>query len=387
MLTLTAPDETRPPTRDPDASALRVAIISDAAPERNGVGAYYRDLADHLRASGARVELIAPRFHHDRWYGGLPLPLPGDPTQRVLLPSWSLLSGRLRRLSPEVVIVPTPGPYGMLGLSLARQRRARLIVGFHTHFEALTDLFPHWGLGGRIANAYLSACHRLLFHYSQVVLANSSEMIEVAERIGARHASLMATPIPRRFLDEPPRPARPVLQRILFAGRLSPEKNLESVVEAARRLPEMEFLIAGDGPLRDWLRERCQELPNLIHVGWVRRARIMQLIDEVDALVLPSRIESFGTIALEAMARERAVVVSGACGILSWDLLERGLYSIREDEELADTLRRVRALDPELRAHKARLAREGAVEINRRNLRHWLSVLSGEDDHDVNQPN
>lgn len=370
---------------DDTARALRVAIISDAAPERNGVGAYYRDLADHLRGAGAQVELIAPRVRHGRWYGGLPLPMPGDPTQRVLLPSWRLLKRRLERVQPNVFIVSTPGPFGMLGMVLARRRKARLIVGFHTHFEALTDLFPHWGLGGRIANAYLTTCHRLLFRHSQMVLANSTEMLDVARRIGAPRASLMATPIPKCFLDHPPQPPRPHLTRVLFAGRLSPEKNLDSLVEAAQRLPEMEFLIAGDGPLREWLHAQSANLPNLVPLGWVRRSRIMQLIDEVDALVLPSRVESFGTIALEAMARERAVIVSGACGILSWEVLAGGLYSIGEGETLADTLARIRDLDPGQRAHTAGLARDGAIELNRRNLRHWLGVLCGEDEQHVTQ--
>ncbi|HBG96736.1 MAG TPA: glycosyl transferase family 1, partial [Chromatiaceae bacterium] len=59
-----------------DASKLRVAIVSDAAPERNGVGAYYRDLAEHLKALGGRVDLISPRYRAGKWYGGLALPLP-----------------------------------------------------------------------------------------------------------------------------------------------------------------------------------------------------------------------------------------------------------------------------------------------------------------------
>jgi glycosyltransferase involved in cell wall biosynthesis len=113
-------------------------------------------------------------------------------------------------------------------------------------------------------------------------------------------------------------------------------------------------------------------------VGWVRRTRILALIDSVDALVLPSQVESFGTIALEAMARARAVLVSSACGILSWELLNRGLFTIREDEHLADALERVRDLDPALRERKARIAREAAFEINRRNLDHWLAVLGGD---------
>jgi glycosyltransferase involved in cell wall biosynthesis len=359
---------------------LRVAIVSDAAPERNGVGAYYRDLADHLKSAGARVDLVAPRFRGGAWYGGLALPLPGDPTQKILVPSPALVSRRIRRLAPDVVIVPTPGPYGMLGMHLAGRVGASLVVGFHTHFERITDLFQDWGVRGRIAQAYLKACHRVLFQRSDLVLANSDDMVEVARRIGASRVGLMGTPIPKRFIDRDPVPPGPFIDRVLFAGRLAPEKNIELVVEAARRLPEIEFLIAGDGPLRPWLQGQGRSLPNLTQVGWVKRARIMALIDSVDALILPSQVESFGTIALEAMARARTVLVSSACGILSWDLLARGLFPIRDDEHLADALERVREIDPAIRERKARIAREAAVEINRRNLDHWLAVLGGNHD-------
>jgi glycosyltransferase involved in cell wall biosynthesis len=369
----------------PPASAqgLRVAIVSDAAPERNGVGAYYRDLTEHLKGAGARVELVAPRFRSGQWYGGFALPLPGDPTQKILFPSPALVSRRLARLRPDVVVVPTPGPYGMLGLHLARRIGAGVVVGFHTHFERLTELFREWRLRGPLYNAYLNACHRVLFSHSDLVLANSDAMVEEARRIGARRVGLMGTPIPKRFLDRDPVPVRASVDRVLFAGRLAPEKNLALVVEAARRLPDMEFLIAGDGPLRPWLQEQCRSLPNLTQVGWVKRTRILALIDSVDALVLPSRVESFGTIALEAMARARTVLVSPACGILSWELLSRGLFQIRDDEHLADALSRLRDLDPALRERKARVARESALEINRRNLDHWLAVLSGDHGRNV----
>ena len=378
MLNLsTAETSVRTPVQ-PCAAELRVAIVSDAAPERNGVGAYYRDLADHLRGAGVRVDLVAPRCRAGSWSGGLTLPLPGDPTQKIVLPAPWLVSRRLDRLRPNVVIVPTPGPFGMLGMHLAERCGAALVVGFHTHFEALTTLFQDWGFGARIANGYLAACHRLLFGKSDLVLANSQEMMAVARSIGARSVSLMATPIPRRFLEMPPVPASRQVARVLFAGRLAPEKNLDAIVAAARRLPDIEFLIVGDGPLRAWVEEQCRGLPNLGHSGWVSRSRIMALIDEMDALILPSTVESFGTIALEAMARARPVLVSSACGILSWDLLSRGIFRIQEGEQLADALARLRDLDPAIRERKARLGREGAREINQRNLHHWLAVLSGD---------
>ncbi|NEX16687.1 MAG: glycosyl transferase family 1 [Halochromatium sp.] len=385
--------QTPPPTSDiepdqapiPDAHGLRVAIVSDAAPERNGVGTYYRDLAEHLKAAGAKIELISPRYRAGRWHGGLAMPMPGDPTQRFLIPRPQLIGRRLKRLDPNAIIIPTPGPYAILGLLFARRSQARLVVGFHTHFERLAALNHHWRLFGVLAQTYLNSCHRALFKASHLVLANSDEMLDVARSIGATHVGLMGTPIPKHFLDAPVSPLRPHIERVLFAGRLAPEKNLGAVIEAATVLPGLHFQIAGDGPLRDWVQQEAARLPNLEYVGWVRRQEIRPLIDRTDLLVLPSTIESFGTIALEAMARGRLVVVSSQCGILSWDQLNRALFQMRHDEALSSALMRVCAMDQGILERKAALGREAAREINDRNLRHWLSVLRDQDPQGIEQ--
>ncbi len=373
-----------PGTATPDARGLRVAIVSDAAPERNGVGAYYRDLAEHLEAAGARVALIAPRFRAGRWYGGLALPLPGDPTQKFLFPSPRLVSRRLARNNPTAVIVPTPGPFGMLGMFLAKRRGARLIIGFHTHFERLTELNGHRGLFGFGERMYLGACNRKLFREADLVLANSEEMVQVAQERGAGHVELMGTSIPRRFLDRPTLPIRHGISRVLFAGRLAPEKNLQAVVEAAESLPTARFLVAGDGPLRAWVQQQAQRLDNLEYIGWVRRPDILPLIDSVDALVLPSTVESFGTVALEAMTRARIVVVSSRCGILSWDLLNRGLFVMRQDEPLSATLHRIGRLDQSLLEKKVAVARDAAHRISDDNLHLWVDVLRNGGDPSCN---
>ncbi len=378
-----------PPPRDQapavDARGLRVAIISDAAPERNGVGTYYQDLAEHLKAIGAKVELISPRYRASNWHGGLAIPMPGDPTQRFLIPRPRLIGRRLKRLDPNAIIIPTPGPYAMLGLLFARRYNARLVVGFHTHFERLAALNSHWRLFGILAQTYLNTCHRALFKASHLVLANSDDMLDVARSIGATKVGLMGTPIPKRFLDKPVSPLRARIERVLFAGRLAPEKNLGAVIEAAEALPQLHFQIAGDGPLRAWVEQEAERLPNLEYVGWVRRQQILPLIDQTDLLVLPSTIESFGTIALEALARGRLVVVSSQCGILSWDLLNRALFQMREEETLSVVLTRVCALDRGMLECKAVLGREAAREINERNLRHWLSVLCDQDPRGLEQ--
>lgn len=358
----------------PPGERLRVAIFSDAAAGRNGVGTYYADLVEHLRDHVDAAELFCPRFSDGVWHNRVALPLPGDSTQRIVVPNLRELSRRVEEIAPHTVILPTPGPYGMYGLRLARRAGARVVVGFHTHYEHLTDMY--WTTPfGKLCRWYLETCNRILFRCGSIVLANSEEMAGIARTIGAREVRLMGTFIPREFLHRPVEPLAPELSRVLFAGRLAPEKNVQAIIAAAEQLPELTFRIAGDGPLRGEVERRAAELANLHYLGWVTRDDVLPLLDDSDMLVLPSHVESFGTIALEGMARNRTVLVSARCGILDWQSLGQGLFRIGEDESLAAAIRRVAGLDHAIRGERARVGREAARQLNRWSLGTWLQTL------------
>lgn len=355
------------------ARSLRVAILSDAVPERNGVGTYYWDLLEHLKDRVEHVELICPECPSTgRSY--LSLPLPGDHTQKICVPPAYQLIKRLWRLAPHVVIVPTPGPYGLFGLGLARRLRAKLVAGFHTHYEGLMTLYQRPVLE-KISKWYFTICNKALFRYSTVVLANSHQMAATARSMGARNVQLMGTLIARDFLDWPLPPLSSDIRRVLFAGRLAPEKNLEAVISAAQELPEIEFLIAGDGPLRQRILRCEQAQPNLTYLGWLTRSRMRSVQDQADMLVLPSHVESFGTIAFEGMARGRLVLVSPNCGILDWPALNQAVFQVAPKETLANAIRRVAQLEYSTRVSTAHLGAKAVREINTWSLQQWLRVL------------
>lgn len=358
--------------------ALRVGFFSDAIPERNGVGTYYRDLSEHLATRIERAELFCPGQSDSRWDEPLRFALPGDATQTISVPNPRGLARRYAQLAPHAVVLATPGPYGLLGLRLARKHGARIVVGFHTHYEKLTDLY--WkdrpGLG-RVFRFYLESCNKILFRYGGKVLANSEEMVETARRLGAPAAELMGTTIPRAFIDTAVSELGETLGTVTFAGRLAAEKNLPAIIAAAEALPAIRFRIAGDGPERALVSAAAARLDNLEYLGWQPRERMLDIIDATDLLVLPSHVESFGTIALEAMARNRIVLVSAACGIAQWPALAPALFRIGEHESVATAIDRVASLDPAVRRQKAQAGREAARELNEWTLSHWLDVLGG----------
>ena len=85
-----------------DISALRVAFLSDAVQNRNGVGTYYQDLVAHLQNYVAHAELLCPKDRYTTGYEGFfSFSLPGDPTQKVYVPSITKLAKRVKQVAPH----------------------------------------------------------------------------------------------------------------------------------------------------------------------------------------------------------------------------------------------------------------------------------------------
>ena len=181
----------------PEAASVRVAFVSDSMPERNGVGAYYADLIAQLEGTEFAPTFVCPGGAAS---GGFHFPLPGDATQQVFVPSPREFRGIMKRLKPHVVVVATPGPYGMLGVRWARKLGVRLIVGFHTDYAGVTDLYQG-SLLRLFSRGYFRVVDRVMFRYADHVLANSAQMIEQAEAMGARKVSRIGTLLPKSVLE------------------------------------------------------------------------------------------------------------------------------------------------------------------------------------------
>lgn len=355
----------------------RITVVSDATPERNGVGSYYVDLVAQLSARSMHAELFCPRQDEIGWSRHLMPPLPGDSTQRLWIPRPFKLLRQVLDSKPDAIVVPTPGPFGFIGLLAAHKLRVPLIVGFHTHYEALAGMY--WNdRFGKACQWVLEWCNRRLFNSSSVVLANSPDMERLASELGARVVSRMGTSVAREFLESPTTPIDPACKRLLFAGRLAEEKNVPRIIELAQALPDIAVTIAGDGPLRSTVEAAAQSLANLDYLGWVPRVDLVDLIDRHDLMLLPSHVESFGTVALEGMARGRPVIVTSTCGIADWTRLQGGLFCIGADESLIQAVERIRSLPKELLLEKSDLARRAALELNEWNLQNWISRLHPE---------
>lgn len=103
-------------------------------------------------------------------------------------------------------------------------------------------------------------------------------------------------------------------------GRLIPEKGVDVLLNALPQVrqqhPDVRLLIVGDGVLRASLEAQAQELglsDTVTFAGWVERA--YRMMPACDLIVMPSRLEGFGLVALEAMSAARPLIASRASAL------------------------------------------------------------------------
>ena len=71
---------------------------------------------------------------------------------------------------------------------------------------------------------------------------------------------------------------------IVYVGRLSKEKGIENIAKAAKLLPEYAFVVAGNGPDEDILKD----IPNVKLLGFVTGEELTELMAKAKVLLLPS---------------------------------------------------------------------------------------------------
>ena len=121
---------------------------------------------------------------------------------------------------------------------------------------------------------------------------------------------------------------------VLAAGRLTPEKGFEDVLEACRAV-NLPLVIAGDGPQKAELEAQG----HATFVGHVAPAELRALRQRAAVAVVPSRYaEILPLAALEAMAAGLPTVAA-ASGGLTEAVPEEGLYPAGDTDALAERLR------------------------------------------------
>jgi glycosyltransferase involved in cell wall biosynthesis len=268
---------------------VRVAVLTTSYPRFAGdaAGHFIADGVEQLRANGIEVDVVSPSDfrHFGIAYG-------------------SGVVGNLRRRPWLGAAVPPM----LTSFAWAARRAARDADLVHAHWlpagaVALATGKPFivqlWGTDVELARK-APRLARAILRRARVVISASTALAGAAFELGARDPRVIPNGIelPGEVGEEADPP------EILYAGRLSREKGVLELAEAARG---RRLVIVGDGPLRS-------ELPEAI--GFVPNQELQSFYARAAVVACPSHREGFGIACAEAMAHGKPVVASAVGGLL-----------------------------------------------------------------------
>lgn len=316
--------------------SLRVLIVSTSyLPVLGGVQTVAHQVASYMNKCGHQVQVFT--MHHPRH-----LPhhenLDGVSIERLFFSRPSLnnllqkrpdlflascfyyfpvlrhISRFVRSFQPQTVHFHFPTHLTPFVLYLRQHFSFRLVVSLHGH-----DV-----LGNSQRPTSLQVQFRRLLRQSDAITTCSEDLRrtvismqpEIADRVRVHYNGVDLT----RFEDQVPfQHPRPY---ILFVGRLTYTKGVDLLLQAFAQVnfehPDVDLIIAGDGPFYEELSELTLRLNLKGSVHFLGRAgatEVVRLMNGCLFVVVPSRTEQFGIVAVEAMAAGKAVIASCVGGL------------------------------------------------------------------------
>jgi 1,4-alpha-glucan branching enzyme len=208
-----------------------------------------------------------------------------------------------------------------------------------------------WGRNqGRLHTALQQRIHhlewQLTYEAEEVFVCSSHMRDEVIRLFGLQeekvHTVCNGILLGRTGTDQAPERDRnhPI---VFFIGRLVYEKGIHTLLQAAPRIleavPAAQFVIAGEGPLRNELQEIAVKMglaDRVTFTGFLDDAGKTYWYNRASVVVAPSLYEPFGIVALEAMRHRCPVVVSDTGGLA--EIVEHGVNGFKALPNHAESL-------------------------------------------------
>jgi len=205
----------------------------------------------------------------------------------------------LMRRRPDTVMVVNPPVI------------AAAVVTFYSRFtktRVILDSHPGgFGAQGDHISGRFQWLHRWCVRRAAAVMVTTRDWVQLVNSWGGR--AIVVHEPPPAFEVAPPE-LRPTIGRVLYVTIFAPDEPLQEVVDAARALPDIEFLITGD-PRKCPASIRDRVPDNVVFVGYLRGDDYVRALTEADVvLALTTEPTSVMRAAYEAVYAYRPLLVS-----------------------------------------------------------------------------
>ena len=196
-----------------------------------------------------------------------------------------------------------------------RARRLGVFTGTLEDFQA-----PH--PDRRVA--LLKAARSRVIERAERIIIPSGYLADIAYGWGVPRERVRVVPNPAPSVDATT-PRAELRDRLgfrfptfVFAGRLTPQKNLPLAISALSRVADASLVVVGEGPSRAELSRAIDDAgvcDRVTLTGALPRADAIQRMRAADASILPSDWENFPHAAVEALAAGTPVVATAVGGV------------------------------------------------------------------------
>jgi glycosyltransferase involved in cell wall biosynthesis len=249
--------------------------------------------------------------------------LPEYEAQRLAFPPFLQILEYIERERFGELIISTPGPLGVTALIAAKLMHLRTVGIYHTDFphyvRALTDDPGLEALTWRYMTWFFSQCDTILApsaYYRDRLIDRgfAADRIRILQR-GVDTADFHPDKGDPSFWREFGGEERTT---ILYAGRISTEKNIDMLADAYERLAaerqDVQLAFVGDGPALPQLKKRFADRSDVVFTGFLRGESLARAYASADLFVFPSTTDTFGNAVLEAQAAGLPAIVSDQGG-------------------------------------------------------------------------
>ncbi|WP_313228517.1 glycosyltransferase [Sphingobium yanoikuyae] len=367
--------ETTPPSFLPFETriGMRIVLVSRGLPPRvdAGIARWTKMLAEGLAKRGHEVHIIteaekeeATEYVDGIWIHSVAITEDGDSVAlKYDLPgnisSWAKRVWRevqyIKSFGLDVLSFPI---WDLEGIANIDDDSVACVMSLHTSFALAKPFKPEWKnrpiFEHFMVNRMIKG-EKFALANAPTILANSNAIVEdmvAAYGIDFSDRMMLAPHGTNDLLDDPElldpqvdiTSTRPL--KLLFVGRFEPRKGFDVAAGIAKSIAatgcnvEMTFAGGDIEEIEHYYAADYDALmanPALTFEGKLSRAGLDDLYRECDVVLMPSRYESFGLVAIEGMSAGKPVVALSVGGLKEVVTDGYNGYCVADDEKAAET--------------------------------------------------